>query len=250
MSCVIPLIYKEFTEDFFSSRGAAVYLVGCGILSVFSLLLVSNTELSLLDNAQAVYMMGAIIIGLALLIAVILGSDGFAGERDRETLEIMLITPVRPVDIAMAKLAGIFFSWLIVFALSIPYLWAVGSTGQNLWPAFIYLFIAGSFLVLIFGGFMLGLSARMKTFKGALSIGLTLFLLSAGPIIIGPSLRQSTIGRFIDRLNPFGGALNMIDSVVVDSQNIFFQLPHLAVLILYTVAMFWFLYAMTRRVEL
>jgi len=244
------LIKKECIEEISSSRGAALYLAGCGVLSVFSLLLVSNTELSLLDNAQAVYMMSAIIIALALLITVIRGSDGFAGERERETLEILLITPVSPAEVAIAKLMGQIFSWLVVFVLSIPYLWAVGSTGQNLISALIYLLIAGTLLVVIFGGFWLALSARMKTFKGALSIGLTAFLLSGSPILLGPSLRQSTVGRFIDLINPFADALNMLDSVVVDSLGVLFQIIPLAILAFYAIAAIWVLSMMTRRVEL
>ncbi|MGA9176116.1 MAG: ABC transporter permease subunit [Desulfobacterales bacterium] len=244
------LIKKECIEEISSSRGAALYLAGCGVLSVFSLLLVSNTELSLLDNAQAVYMMSAIIIALALLIAVIRGSDGFAGERERETLELLLITPVSPAEVAIAKLMGLIFSWFVVFVLSIPYLWAVGSTGQNLIPALEYLFISGTLLVVIFGGFSLALSARMKTFKGALSIGLTAFLLSGSPILLGPSLRQSTVGRFIDLINPFANALNMLDSVVVDSLGVLFQIIPLAILIFYTIAAIWVLSMTTRRVEL
>jgi len=244
------LIKKECIEEISSSRGAALYLAGCGVLSVFSLLLVSNTELSLLDNAQAVYMMSAIIIALALLITVIRGSDGFAGERERETLEILLITPVSPAEVAIAKLMGQIFSWLVVFVLSIPYLWAVGSTGQNLISALIYLLIAGTLLVVIFGGFSLALSARMKTFKGALSIGLTAFLLSGSPILLGPSLRQSTVGRFIDLINPFANALNMLDSVVVDSLGVLFQIIPLAILAFYAIAAIWVLSMMTRRVEL
>jgi ABC-2 type transport system permease protein len=244
------LIKKECIEEISSSRGAALYLAGCGVLSVFSLLLVSNTELSLLDNAQAVYMMSAIIIALALLIAVIRGSDGFAGERERETLELLLITPVSPAEVAIAKLMGLIFSWFVVFVLSIPYLWAVGSTGQNLIPALEYLFISGTLLVVIFGGFSLALSARMKTFKGALSIGITAFLLSGSPILLGPSLRQSTVGRFIDLINPFANALNMLDSVVVDSLGVLFQIIPLAILIFYTIAAIWVLSMTTRRVEL
>jgi ABC-2 type transport system permease protein len=244
------LIKKECFEEIFSSRGAALYLVGCGVLSAFSLLLVSNTELSLLDNAQAVYMMSAIIIVLALLIAVIRGSDGFAGERERETLETLLITPVSPAEIAIAKLMALIFSWLIIFLLSMPYLWAVGSTGQNLLPALQYLFIAGTLLVVIFGGFTLALSARMKTLKGALSIGLTAFLLSGSPILLGPSLRQSSIGRFIDLINPFADALNMLDSVVVDSLGVLFQIIPLSILVSYTIAAIWVLNMATRRVKL
>lgn len=246
----MTLVGKECNENIFSFRGAALYLVDCGILSVFSILLLSDTELSLLDNAQAVYMMTAIVMALALLIAVISGCDGFAGERERETLETLLIAPVSGVNVGMAKLAGTFFSWCIVFAISVPYLWVLGSAGQNLWPAFIYLFCTGSLLVLIFGGITLGLSARVRTVKGALTIGLILFLLSGSPIIIGPSLRQSAVGRFIDWVNPFGNALNMMDSVVVDSQNFLVQLPHIAILIFYSIVSIWFLRLMTRKVEL
>jgi ABC-2 type transport system permease protein len=244
------LMKKECLEEIFSARGAAFYLVGVGVLSVFSLLLVSNTELSLLDNAQAVYMMSAIIITLALMIIVIRGGDGFAGERERETLETLLITPVSSAEIAFAKLMGLLFTWLIIFILSLPYLWAVGSTGQNLLSALIYLFVAGTLLVVIFGGFMLALSIRMKTLKGALSIGLTAFLLSASPIFLGPSLRQSAVGRFVDLINPFANALNMLDSVVVDSLGVLFQIMPLAILTFYTIAAIWVLSMTTRRVEL
>ena len=244
------LVEKECIEEIISPRGAALYLVGCGVLSVFSLLLVSNTELSLLDNAQAVYMMSSIIIALSLLIAVIRGSDGFAGERERETLETLLITPVSPAEVAIAKLMGLIFSWLVLFIISIPYLWAVGSTGQNLNSALQYLFISGTLLVVIFGGFTLAISARMRTFKGTMSIGLTAFLLSGSPILLGPSLRQSTVGRFIDLLNPFANALNMLDSVIVDSLGVLFQITPLVILISYTVAAMWILSMTTRRVEL
>jgi ABC-2 type transport system permease protein len=244
------LVGKECIEEIISSRGAALYIVGCGVLSVFSLLLVSNTELSLLDNAQAVYMMSAIIIALALLIAVIRGSDGFAGERERETLETLLITPVSSNEVAIAKLMGLIFSWLIVFVLSIPYLWTLGSTGQNLISAIIYLFVAGTLLVVIFGGFTLALSARMKTLKGTLSIGLAAFLLSGSPILLGPSLRQSTVGRFVDLINPFANALNMLDSVVVDSLGVLFQIIPLAILVSYTIAAIWVLSMATKRLEL
>jgi len=250
MRYVGALIRKECVEDIFSSRGAVLYLVGCGILSVFSFLLVSNTELSLLDNAQAVYMMAGIVVGLAVLIAVIRGSDGFAGERERETLETLLTAPVGALNAAMAKLAGIVFSWFIIFFLSIPYLWTVGSTGQNLWPAFAYLFLAGTLLVVTFGGFTLALSARIKTVKGVLSIGLLLFLVSGSPIVMGPSLRQSAIGRFMDAINPFGVALNMLDSVVVDSQGILIQILPLSVLLCYAGAVLLFLHLAIRRMEL
>ncbi len=251
MKSLGPLIRKECMEEVFSSRGLLFYVLGCAVLSVFSVLLVSNTELSLLDNAHAVYMMTGIVISLSSLIAVIQGSDGFAGERERETLETLLLSPVSSKEIALGKLANVLFAWLIFFVISIPYLWAVGSTGQNLGLAIGYLFVAGSLLSLIFGGFTLALSAKMKTFKGVLSVGFTLFLLLSGvPTILGPSLRQNSIGKIADLVNPFANALNMLDSVVIDSQGLPSQIPYLMVIIGYSLVALGCLYLVARKVEL
>ena len=107
------LVKREFQEDFKASRGAVFLVIAALVLSAFAVLLVSNTELSLLDNAQAVYMMAGIIIALAALVAVIRGSDGFAGERDRQTLEPLLLAPINGPGLAAAKLGGLVFSWLI-----------------------------------------------------------------------------------------------------------------------------------------
>lgn len=250
MNTLIALIKKETLEDFLAARGAFSLLVAGVVLSAFSLLLVSNTELSLLDNAQAVYLMAGIILALASLVAIIRGSDGFAGERDRETLETLMLTPMTGQGLAVAKLVGIFFSWLILLALSVPYLWAVGSAGQNLWPAMTYLSITGTLLVLSFGSLALTLSAKIKTSRGVLSMGLTLFLFSASPVLLGPSLRQSAVGQMIDLFNPFADALNTLDSVVIDSQGMAFQLSRLTIMTCYSLAVLWLLYTATKRVEL
>ena len=161
-----------------------------------------------------------------------------------------MLTPATGDALAMAKLIGIMFSWLILFVLSVPYLWAVGSTGQNLWSAIQYLFITGTLMVVIFAGVALALSSKTRSLKSALSMGLTLFLLAGSPVVIGTSLRQGTIGRVMDLLNPFAGALNSLDSVIIDSQGLVVQAVRLAVMLGYSIIILVILHTVTRRVEL
>jgi len=54
----------------------------------------------------------------------------------------------------------------------------------------------------------------------------------------------------MDMINPFGASLNMLDSVVVDSQGILSQILPLGVLLCYAGAVMWFLHLATRRIEL
>jgi ABC-type transport system involved in multi-copper enzyme maturation permease subunit len=244
------LIQKESVEEFLVTRGAAFLLIGSIVLSAFSILLVSNTELSLLDDAEAVYFMGAIVLTLASLITIIRGSDGFAGERDRGTLETVMLAPVSGARLAVAKLAGILIAWIVLLVLAAPYLWVTGQTAGNFLVALIYLAITGTLLVLAFGGLSLGLSAKVKSFKAVLSIGLTIFLFLGSPVVIGPSLRQSAVGRMLDVINPFADALNILDSVVIDNQGMGFQLIRLIVMLSYALAALWFLFAASKRIEL
>lgn len=251
MSTLRTIAWKECREDFFAARGMGLYLTAAIVLSAFSLLLVGNTELSLLDNAQAVYMMAGIILALATMITMVRGSDGFAGERDRETLEALLISPVSGTELALGKLAALIISWLLLYILAVPYIWAVASSGQNLLSALIYLFVIGTILMAIFGTLILSLSARVRSFKGAMSSGLVLFLFAATPVVLGPSLRQSFIGRILDGLNPFAIAMNMLDAIIIDSQGALTkQIFPLAQLLIYGIISAWVLWKSSKRIKL
>ena len=251
MSKVTTVAFKECREDVFAVRGMGLYLTASLVLSAFGLLLVGNTELSLLDDAQAIYMMAGIILTLAALIAVVRGSDGFAGERDRETLEVLLISPASGEDLALGKLAALMVSWLLLYLLAVPYLWAVGNAGQNLSAVLLYLFLAGTILMTIFGALVLSLSARVKSFKGAMSAGLVILLFAAAPVALGPSLRQSFIGRVLDWLNPFAITMNMLDAVIIDSQTApGQQLLPLMILAGYVAVAIRILWLSSRRIEL
>ncbi len=251
MNQIKHLVFKEIREQIISSRGGILIIAASIILAVFSLLLVSNTELSLLDNAQAVYMMSGITLILTSLIAVVLGSDSFAGERGRKTLETLISAPISVRNIAVSKLIALILIYLLLFFVSVPFLWAVASTGQNLIPALEYVFSTGILLVMLYGALSVILSIKIKTYKAVLSINMVILLLTAAPFILSPSLRQSAVGRILDLLNPFACALNTLDSVIVDSQGIFYQAVRLTVIgfyvLLFSCVLFWI---SKRRIEL
>ena len=141
MTPVRIIAVKEYRALLKNQRGLVRLLAFSTLLSAFAILLISNRELSLLDNAQVVYMMTGIITAAGALIAVILGSDSYAGERERGTLIPLLTAPITPGELLMGKAAGIIIAWGVMYGLSLPYLWAVGSSGQNLLQAVLRVFI-------------------------------------------------------------------------------------------------------------
>lgn len=224
---------KEAGELLSSLRGMAWLLALCAALSAFTLLLIGSTELSLLDNAQVVYDMAGLITALAALLALIVGIDATAGERERGSLVPLLLVPIRRSNILLGKLGGILIAWAAMFVISVPYLWAVGSTGQNLLEAVVLVALLGTPVVLTFGFLGMGLGSWLPSSRAGLMTGMIALAVSASPLVIGPSLRQSAIGRIFDAVNPFSGAVNAYDAVIIDSKAIVAQGPGLVLALLW-----------------
>jgi ABC-2 type transport system permease protein len=240
MNSIALIARKESGDLLLSLRGLGWLLTMAVVLSVFGLLLVGNTELSLLDNAQVVYDMGGIVTALGALLAVVVGTDSVAGERERGTLVPLLLTPISRSGILLGKLGGQMIAWAVTYVLALPYFWALGSTGQNLVDGAAAVALLGTPVVLGYGFLAMGLGARIASARSSLLTGLIFLLLSASPLLLGPSLRQSAVGRTFDAINPFSGALNAYDAVVIDSQTVVAQLPHFGVTLVWLGLTLWF----------
>ncbi len=238
MSTSSLIAKKERSALLQNQRGLAWLLAYAGILSAFALLLISNRELSLLDNAQVVYMMAGTVTAAGALIAVIMGADAYAGERERGTLVPLLTAPISTSQLLMGKAVGLAGAWGIMYLLALPYLWAVGSGGQNLGQAIFYLGLFGTPVVLGFGYLAMALSARSGSVMSSLLTSLIVLLFSASPLLVGPGLRNSAIGKALDAVNPFSGALNTYDAVIIDSDPFLSQLGRLLLVLLWLVIMF------------
>ena len=229
MSPVLVIAQKEIKELTGSTRGLGWLLAMSLVLSCLGLVLIGSAELSLLDNAQVVYMMMGTVTALGGILAIALGSDALAGERERGSLTLLLLAPITPAEIVLGKMGGQIAGWCVMYLVSLPYVWAIGSSGQNLGSAVIYLALVGTPVVLGFGFLATALSAKLPNVRSSLLIALILLVLLASPLLLGPSLRQSALGSMFDAVNPFAAALNTFDSVVIDSQPLVFQTWRLAV---------------------
>ncbi|MFC6685641.1 hypothetical protein ACFQGA_15020 [Marinobacter koreensis] len=96
----------------------------------------------------------------------------------------------------------------------------------------------GTPVVLGFGYLAMALSARSGSVMSSLLTSLIVLLFSASPLLLGPGLRNSAVGRALDAINPFSGALNTYDAVIIDSDPFMSQLGRLVLVLLWLGIMF------------
>ncbi|MGH6941475.1 ABC transporter permease [Hypericibacter sp.] len=247
MNPTILIARKEAGELLLSQRGLLWLLAMAVALSSFALLLVGDAELSLLDNAQVVYDMAAIVTALGALLAILVGVDSVGGERERGSLVPLLLAPVPRAQILLGKLGGVAIAWIVMYVLALPYLWAVGSTGQNLIQGALALALLGTPVVLGYGFLGLALGSWLASARSGLLGGMIFLLLCASPLLLGPGLRQSAVGQIFDAINPFSAAANGYDAVIIDSESVFAQWLHFLVALAWMAATLWLAHAGFRR---
>jgi ABC-type transport system involved in multi-copper enzyme maturation permease subunit len=244
------IMQKEIKEGILTPKGFSWYILTSVILSVLSYLFLTNSELSLLDQGQMVYLLMNFVIALALLMGLVSGSDAFAGEMERGTLEALLLSPLSKMEIAAGKLEAVLINWAIIFAISLPYLFVVGRGEGNVPIGLVYLGVLGTLLSLIFSAFSMGLSARLKSTKNSLITSFFIFLLAGAPIFLSAALRRTWFGLVLDFINPLADAINTLDSVVIDSQGFGYQAGRVAIICTYALLSWWFLKRSLNKLEI
>jgi ABC-type transport system involved in multi-copper enzyme maturation permease subunit len=244
------VLQKEIRESILTPKGFLWYILTSMILSVLSYLFLTNSELSLLDQGQMLYMIMNFITALGILVGLVFGADALAGEIERGTMEALLLSPVTKGEIAAGKLGAALTNWGILFTISLPYLFVVGKGGQNLLSGIAYLAALGTFLATAFSAFAMGLSSRAKSVKNSLMISLFIFLLAGSPIFLSAVQRSTWFGRILDFINPIAGAINTFDSVVIDSQGFADQAGRVVIICGYLLLSLWFLKRTVSRLEM
>jgi ABC-type transport system involved in multi-copper enzyme maturation permease subunit len=244
------VLQKEIRESILTPKGFLWYIITSMILSALSYLFLTNSELSLLDQGQMLYLIMNFITALGILVGLVFGADAFAGEMERGTLEALLLSPATKREIAIGKLGAALTNWGILLAISLPYLFVVGKGGQNLLIGIAYLALLGTFLAIIFSAFSMGLSSRVKSVKNSLMASFFIFLLAGSPIFLSAAQRRTWFGQVLDFINPFADAINTFDSVVVDSQGFTYQAGRVAIICGYLLLSLWFLKRSVSRLEM
>ena len=107
-------------------EGARAQFAFSLLLSVSAYLVATNQALNFLEQRETVNLVLQIAIAVGALLALLAAADTISGERERGTLESLLLTPVSRVEMVGGKLLASLSLWLAAFAISVPYVWFLG----------------------------------------------------------------------------------------------------------------------------
>jgi ABC-2 type transport system permease protein len=248
---MLEIFQREVSGNFYSWRGGAWVFVAALIFSLVSYLLLTDKELSLLDQGEMLFTLAEIIIALAIVMSAANASSTISSEIESGTFESLLLTPVTHRQIAIQKLLSVFSIWAVLYVVSIPYLLVVAS-GTNLGlSAVLYVGLYGTLLVIGVSSLSIALSAKLKSSKNSIMTALMIVLILLAPsLFFATSLKKTDFGLALENINPASHAINSLDSVLVDNEQVLSQqVSHLLPVVAFSAICIVVFFFYTRQFE-
>lgn len=211
---------QELRDLWLSGRGLTMMLAHTVLLSVSTYLIATNQELNFLEQREAINLVLKVAVVVGCLLVVIAAADAISGERERGTLESLLLTPAPRRALLVGKGLAALSLWFAAFALSLPYLWWIGRDVGTFPSASVGGFVVGTLLALFLVG--VGLIVTMFSQSNRLSISLSFFLLLAlvAPSQLPTGATRGWAGELLMRADPFTAGLLYLERLIINAHTL------------------------------
>jgi len=214
---------RELRDLWVGGKAMSMILLYTVLLGIYAYLFASNSELSLLPLKQMVLEIVKAAIFVGLFVCLIIGADSFSGERERATLEGLLLTPTSRRQIVVGKFLAALSPWPVALAVAIPY-WVVLSKGDSsLGQALLWGPLVGTLLAPAFAGLGMLVSVWCNSNKTSMlvSVGLYLVLILpsqySGLATVTVSSQMAERSNVFQLLNPMGASSRLLHDAIMGS---------------------------------
>jgi ABC-2 type transport system permease protein len=245
------VIARQETADLWlSSKGLTVLLGFTLCLALLSYLASADAVINLLDARESAGVVVKMAIGLGTLTALVISADAISGERERGTLEALLVTPVVRRQVVVGKLLASTTMWVAALLVALPFVVVMADGPGVVVDAVAALVVAGGLVSAALTALGLAVSSVAMSNRVSLAVSVTILLVLAAPSQLPAIKASGALGAILVKANPVSAALSLADNVLVKQQAWADQWPYLVSPLVAAVALTCIAIALSSRLEL
>jgi ABC-2 type transport system permease protein len=231
---------QELRDLWLGGRGLVLSFAFSLLLSVISYLVATNQALNFLEQRETVNLTLQVAIAAGALLALLAAADTVSGERERGTLESLLVTPVSRLELTLGKLFGALSLWLAALVITVPYVWFLGRGVGLVGEALLSGLVIGTLIAIFLASFGVLVSVFAASNRVSLSLSLVVLLALFVPTQLPSSAQQGWAGDLLLRLNPLTAGEHYVGKIVTNghawSQDISWLVSPAVAAVVFTVA--------------
>jgi ABC-type transport system involved in multi-copper enzyme maturation permease subunit len=212
------LVFKKELRDLWIGGKAltlaVIYTVGMGF---FSWLMARDSIFSLIPPKEMVYEMLKAAMAASVFMGTIIGADTLSGERERGTLEGLLLTPTSRRQIIIGKFFAAISPWPVALLIAIPYMKLLSQGDEVFGQAILWGAIVGTMLTPAFTALGMFVGFWCSSNKTSLFVSLCLYLLFLLPTTLLAHAQAGVMGLFFQWVNPLGSPRVFLSGMLVNN---------------------------------
>jgi len=233
---------RELADLWIGGKAFNLILIYSIMLGIMVYVFSFNSELSLIPPKEATYEMLKNAMAISLFIALVIGADALSGERERATLESLLLTPASRKQIMTGKfLAGI-SPWPVAYLIAIPFMNVLSQGDEVLLPAIIWGAITGTLLVVGYTGLGMLVSYWSSSNKASYFVSLGIYVLFLVPAQLPGKTQAGAAGQFLQWVNPLAAVNHFLSKHLVNYEPLSLFWPWLESPVVFSLLVFGLLF--------
>jgi ABC-2 type transport system permease protein len=211
---------RELRDLWVAGRGLPLLLAFAVLIAITFYLAATNRALNFLEGREAVNLTLQMAVAVGDLLVLLVAADAISGERERETLETLLLASVSRRSVIVGKAIAALSLWVATIAVTIPYLWflarGVGLAGVSVLGGL----VVGGLLAVFLTGYGLIISMFSATNRISLAVSLFGLLAIYAPSQLPAGAKRGWVADLLLRIDPMTSGLHYLESVIVDGHPI------------------------------
>jgi ABC-2 type transport system permease protein len=211
---------KELAELWFGGRAMLLMILYSILMGIVSFLLATNNEMKLMPPLEMLFMTVQNTISVGLFVGMILGADCISGERERATLEGLLLVPTSRRQIVLGKFLAAISPWPVALLIAASHLYVLAPDSGAFEQSVLLGAVLGSLLVIGFTGFGVLLSLWSESNRTSLFVGLFVTILFLIPTQFPYGTAQAGfMGQLVKRINPIESVNQFVEKLLVNNRT-------------------------------
>jgi len=234
---------KELAELWMGGRAMILMILFSVLLGIVSFLLATNSEMKLMPPREMLFMTVQNTISISLFVGLLIGADSISGERERATLEGLLLVPTSRRQIVIGKFVAAVSPWPVALLIAASHLYILAPSPETFNQSILLGAVMGSLLVIGFTGFGVLLSLWSESNRTSLFVGLFTTILFLIPTQFPYGTAQAGfMGQLVKRINPIESVNQFTEKLLVNNRTFDEMASWLAAPIIFTVVVFGVLF--------
>lgn len=215
------IVCKKELRDLWIGGKALNLIIGYTILvSVYTYMTVKGSVQNFMPPKEMVFELLKLITIVGVFMSLVIGADSLSGERERATLEALLLTPASRRQMVVGKFLAANSPWPVAFLIAIPYMRVLSQGDEVFGPAVLWGGVLGTVLTPAFTALGMFVSFWCNNNKTSMFMSLVLYLLFLLPTQLSGHAQGGVMGLLFQKANPLAAQRHFLASILVNNRTL------------------------------